>query len=192
LGGDSSDAAATLRGLDKLWGLGLSQEELLQLAAELGSDVPFFLCGGTALAEGRGEIITPLPPLPHMWVVLVVPHVPPRLPKKTEQLYARLDASHYSDGKITEGLVERLREGRDFTSSLLFNTFENITFAWDSELHPYREHILSLGAANVHLAGSGPTLFTLVKDRAEAEDLYARCQQQNMETYLIEPVGPVP
>ena len=63
LGGDSSDAAALLRGLNELWGLGLSPEKLQQIAAQLGSDVAFFLHGGTALAEGRGEIITPLPAL---------------------------------------------------------------------------------------------------------------------------------
>ncbi len=63
LGGDSSNAAATLKGLNQLWGLGLSPEKLRELAAKLGSDVPFFLNGGTALMEGRGEIITPLPPL---------------------------------------------------------------------------------------------------------------------------------
>ncbi|MFH1776194.1 MAG: 4-(cytidine 5'-diphospho)-2-C-methyl-D-erythritol kinase, partial [Candidatus Omnitrophota bacterium] len=64
LGGDSSDAAAALRGLNQLWELDLSQRKLLELAAQMGSDVPFFIDGGTALAEGRGEMLTPLPPLP--------------------------------------------------------------------------------------------------------------------------------
>jgi len=185
LGGDSSDAAAILRGLNKLWGLGLPQEKLLELAAELGSDVAFFLYGGTALVKGRGEIVAPLPPLPHMWVVLVIPPVP-RKQGKTERLYASLKASHYTDGQITERLVEELREGREFTSSLLFNTFENIAFAGSSKLHVYKSHITKIGATNVHLAGSGPTLFTLVKDKTEAEDLYVRCRQQNLETYLTE------
>jgi 4-diphosphocytidyl-2-C-methyl-D-erythritol kinase len=185
LGGDSSNAAAILRGLNKLWGLGLSLKELLELATKLGSDVSFFLYGGTALVKGRGEMVTPLPPLPHMWVVLVVPNTP-RLPRKTEQLYAGLKANHYTDGRITERLVEELREGREFTPSLLFNTFENITFAGSSELRVYQGHIIKMGATNVHLAGSGPTLFSLVKDKAQAEDLYIRCQQQNLETYLTE------
>lgn len=127
LGGDSSDAVATLRGLNKLWQLGLSQDELLELAERLGSDVAFFLYGGTALVEGRGEIVTPLPLLPHMWVVLVVPPAP-RLMGKTERLYASLKASHYTDGQITERLVEALKAGREFTPSLLFNTFENVAF----------------------------------------------------------------
>ena len=185
LGGDSSNAAAILRGLNKLWELGLSLNELLELAAKLGSDVAFFLYGGTALVKGRGEMVTPLPPLPRMWVVLVVPNTP-RLPRKTEQLYAGLKVNHYTDGRITERLVEELRKGREFTPSLLFNTFENITFTGSSELRVYKGHIIKMGATNVHLAGSGPTLFSMIEDKAQAEDLYIRCQQQNLETYLTE------
>ena len=190
LGGDSSDAAATLRGLNNLWGLGLSQDELLELAARLGSDVFFFLHGGTALVEGRGERVTPLPPFPRMWALLVVPSVP-RLQGKTKQLYASLKTSHYTDGQITERLVEALRESREFTPSLLFNTFENVVFTRSSEIDVYRKHIVKLGAADVHLAGSGPALFTLIKDGTRAEDLYVRCQQQGMETYLVETSGGV-
>ena len=185
LGGDSSDAAATLRGLNKLWGWGLSRAELLELAAQLGSDVAFFLYGGTALIEGRGERVTPLPPLPHMWVILVVPSVP-RMPGKTKKLYASLKPGHYTDGQVTKRLAEALREGREFTPSLLFNTFENIVFTRRSKLSVYRGHIEKIGATDVHLAGSGPTLFTLVKDRTRAEDLYIRLKQQELETYLTE------
>ncbi len=185
LGGDSSDAAATLRGLNKLWGLGLSLKKLLGLAIQLGSDVAFFLYGGTALVEGRGEVVTPLPPLPHMWVVLVVPDVP-RLPGKTKELYASLKAIHYTDGQITERLVEQLKAGRDLESSLLFNTFENVAFTHFLELSGYRECMMKVGAVDVHLAGSGPTLFTLVKDKAQAEELYLCLQQQGLESYLTD------
>lgn len=185
LGGDSSDAAAALRGLNKLWGLGLSRESLLELAAQLGSDVAFFLYGGTALIEGRGELVTPLPPLLHMWVVLAVPPVP-KLPGKTAQLYASLEAAHYTDGQITNRLVEELRAGGGFTSSLLFNTFENVAFTRFSEIELYRKHIGKLGAADFHLAGSGPTLFALIKEKAQAEELYIRLQQQGLEAYLTD------
>ncbi len=185
LGGDSSDAAATLRGLNKLWRLGLSLPQLLELASQLGSDVAFFLHGGTALAEGRGEVITPLPALSHMWVALVIPPLP-RLPGKTERLYDSLKACHYTDGQITDRLVEELKARREFDLSHLFNTFENVAFTHFSELGVYREHIEKLGAANVHLAGSGPALFTLVKDRIQAEELYIRLKQQGLESYLID------
>jgi 4-diphosphocytidyl-2-C-methyl-D-erythritol kinase len=184
LGGDSSDAAAVLRGLNELWELGLSPEKLLELAGQLGSDVTFFLYGGTALAEGRGEMVMSLPPLPHMWVVLVVPDVQ-GLPGKTRQMYASLKSSHYTEGQITERLVTVLKKGGELRPSLLFNTFENVAFERFSKLKVYKEHIIKLGAPHIYLAGSGPALFTMLKDKPQAEDLYTRCQQQGMETYLV-------
>ena len=185
LGGDSSDAAAILRGLNQLWGLGLSREKLIELAWQLGSDVAFFLYGGTALVEGRGEIVTPLPPLPHRWVALAMPSVP-RLPEKTKQLYNSLSTSHYTDGQITRRLVEALKAGREFTPSLLFNTFENVAFTRFSELGVSRSHMAKIGAIDVHLAGSGPALFTLVKDKARAEELCALLQKQRLEPCLTD------
>ncbi|MFC1970596.1 4-(cytidine 5'-diphospho)-2-C-methyl-D-erythritol kinase [Chloroflexota bacterium] len=185
LGGDSSDAAATLRGLNHFWGLGLTQEKLLELSAQLGSDVPFFIWGGTALAEGRGEVVAPLPPLADRWVVLVVPRVS-RESGKTARLYASLKPGHYTDGHITRRLAEVLIARREIRSSMLFNTFENVAFKLNSELNKvYREHIIKLGAPHVHLAGSGPTLFTMLKDKTQADDLLIRCQNQGMEAYRV-------
>ncbi len=183
LGGDSSCAAATLRGLNKLWQLGLSKERLVELALRLGSDVPFFLYGGTVLAEGRGEKITPLPPLPQHWVVLMIPDMP-RLPEKTKRLYASLKTNHYTDGQITEKFIKALKEGKEFAPPLLFNTFENVAYDQFSGLKVYKEHFIKLGAPNVHLAGSGPALFTMIKDKAEAEKLYGYLQKQGVECYL--------
>jgi 4-diphosphocytidyl-2-C-methyl-D-erythritol kinase len=182
LGGDSSAAAAILVGLNRLWQSGLSLEKLVELAPRLGSDVAFFLYGGTALVEGRGERITPLPPLPPIWVVLIVPAVP-RIPEKTKRLYASLKPSHYTDGQITEKLIKALKASEKFKPSLLFNTFENVAFDHFTGLEVYKEHFIKLGAPNVHLAGSGPALFAMLEDKAPAEDLYTRCKQQGMEAY---------
>ncbi len=193
LGGDSSDAAAILRGLNKLWELGLSLEELLEFAAQLSSDASFFLYGGTALAEGRGEIVTPLPALPHMWVVLMMPPVP-RMPGKTEQLYASLKASHYTGGQITDRLVTLLNGDREVTSANLFNVFAEVALDNFAGLDKYRENFLKAGAQEAHLAGSGPALFTLVRDKNWAERIYQNLQKQGLESYLsdtlpaIEPV----
>jgi 4-diphosphocytidyl-2-C-methyl-D-erythritol kinase len=183
LGGDSSAAAAVLSQLSKLWKLRLSPLELVELASRLGSDVPFFLYGGTALVEGRGEKLKALPPLPRRWVVLLVPPFA-RMDKKTTKLYASLKPGHYTDGQITEKLVKALHEGRGFKPSLLFNTFENTAFELFPKLKLYRDHFIKLGAYNVHLAGSGPALFALLDDQFQAENLYTRCQQQNLESYL--------
>lgn len=183
LGGDSSAAAAVLGQLNRLWGLGLSPSQLVELAPRLGSDVPFFLYGGTALVEGRGEEVTELPPLPPHWVVLLVPPIA-RVSRKTARLYASLKPGHYTDGQITERLVKALRDRRGFKPSLLFNTFENTAFDFFPGLETFRDHFIKLGADSVHLAGSGPALFALLDDRLRAEDLYARCWQQGLECYL--------
>jgi len=184
LGGDSSDAAALLRGLSELWRLNLSTEKLVEIAAQLGSDVAFFLHGGTALAEGRGEMVTPLPPLAKMWVVLIVPDVPVE-PGKTGRMYAVLKPSHFTDGKITEILVDTLHKGEGFSPSLLFNTFENIAFDDYNVRRVYVEHLVKLGAPHVHLAGSGPALFTMFRDKEKAGELYSRCNNQGMKAYLV-------
>ena len=185
LGGDSSDAAAILRGLNQLWKLRLTPLKLQDMAQDLGSDVSFFLSGGTALMAGRGEKITPLTPMPHRWAILILPKVP-ALPGKTKRLYNMLQPSYYTDGKITEKLVLTLKSGQGFTSSLLFNTFENVVFAHGEEPANYRDHILKIGAPDILLAGSGPTLFTLLEDKARAEDLTTRLMNQGIAAVLTE------
>jgi 4-diphosphocytidyl-2-C-methyl-D-erythritol kinase len=182
LGGDSSDAAAVLWGLNQLWPPKLKPAQLLELAAGLGSDVPFFLHGGTALVEGRGEKVVPLPSLPQSWVVLVIPPMR-RVEGKTKQLYSRLKPSHYSHGEITDSMVVGLTKGA-VSPSMLFNTFENVAYDFFPKLKLYKEHFLKLGAPHVHLAGSGPTLFSLLEDKPQAEDLYQRCKDQGLECYL--------
>jgi 4-diphosphocytidyl-2-C-methyl-D-erythritol kinase len=182
LGGDSSDAAAVLLGLNQLWPTELKPSQLLDLATRLGSDVAFFLHGGTALVEGRGEKIAPLPSLSQSWVVLIIPPLP-IIEGKTRKLYSRLKPGHYSDGEITDSMVLGLTRG-EVSPSMLFNTFENVAYRFFPKLKVYKEHFIKLGAENVHLAGSGPTLFSLLNDRPKAEDLYQRCQDQGLTCYL--------
>ncbi len=185
LGGDSSNAAAILRGLNKFWGLNLSIGSLLELSRQLGSDVSFFLCGGTALVEGKGEIVTQLTPAPHRWVILVIPPIP-RLPGKTKQLYESLTVNHYTDGQITKRLIEELRVSREFDPSLLFNTFENVALKSFSGLDVACEHFKKISAIDVHLAGSGPALYTLVDDRDRAKEVCVLLQKQRLDTFLTE------
>jgi len=184
LGGDSSDAAAALLGLNQLWQPGLKPAQLMTMAPKLGSDVIFFLYGGTALMEGRGEKVAPLPSLPRSWVVLIVPPLPP-MEGKTKQLYEKLNSRHYSDGRITDDVVAGLTRGA-LEPSMLFNAFENVAYGFFPGLRTYKEHFDKLGAENVHLAGSGPTLFSLLGDKAKAEDLYQRCKDQGLEAYLAD------
>ncbi len=184
LGGDSSDAAATLLGLNRLWSLGWEEEKLAAIAAELGSDVAFFLSGGTALAEGRGELITLLPPLPRHWVVLMLPEVAPER-GKTAQMYASLRGNHFTDGQTTRRLVEVLVTHLSFRPTMLVNNFENVAFASGSVLKVYREHIEKLGAPFVHLCGSGPALYTMFEEKARADDLAVRCLNQGLKAHVV-------
>jgi 4-diphosphocytidyl-2-C-methyl-D-erythritol kinase len=190
LGGDSSDAAAVLLGLNKLWGLALSPGELARLASQMGSDVSFFLFGGTALLQGRGEMVSPLPSLPHMRVVLLIPPIPCSS-GKTGRLYAILDKKHYTGGQKTEDLVAMLTKGEDIASANLFNVFESVAFNSFEGLDNYRKKFLKAGATSVHLAGSGPALFAMVKEKAEAEKIYGGLKEQGLEAYLTETLGSI-
>ena len=189
LGGDSSDGAAVLRGLNRLWGTGLSRWHLVEIAQGLGSDVPFFLTGGTALAEGRGEVVTPLPTAPHMWLVLLVPPVTP-VKGKTAQLYSRLGSSLYTDGQATDKLVESLARG-EVSPASFFNVLEGVAAEVFEDLERWRWQLLEAGAYRVHLAGSGPSLFTVMPDKSQAEKVYRALKQKGLPAELLETLCPL-
>jgi 4-diphosphocytidyl-2-C-methyl-D-erythritol kinase len=191
LGGGSSDAATTLKGLNGLWETGLSLPELLQLASRLSSDASFFLYGGTALAEGKGERVSPLAPWPKNWLVLLIPPLP-EPPRKTAGLYASLHFAHFTQGELADRTREMLSRGEGVDPSLLFNVFEKVAFDYFPGLDGYWRGFLEAGAESVHLAGSGPALFTLVKEEAEAKRLYRRLQQQGLESYLSSTLEAMP
>lgn len=183
LGGDSSDAAAVLLALDRLWQLGLSPEKLHEMAARLGSDVPFFLGGGTALMSGRGEQLEPLLSPAATWVVVVVPPVS-RESGKTARAYGRLEAADFTGGERTERLAATLRSGGRLDGELLFNAFERSAFADTKELAECRDMMLAAGAVSVRLAGSGPGLFAVVADEAAGEALHAELRHRGQRAYL--------
>jgi len=159
LGGGSSNAAAVLRGLRALWHLSISDEDLASIAAELGSDVPFFLRGGTAIASGRGEIIEPLPDAPAQHLTIASP--PPRVvAHKTGRMYAALKPEHFTDGSRTERLAERVRRGDPVRDEDCFNVFEAVLPEVDSEGAAAFEAARDSGRC-LHLCGSGPAYFTL-------------------------------
>jgi 4-diphosphocytidyl-2-C-methyl-D-erythritol kinase len=185
LGGDSSDAAAVLRGLNMLWNLQLSLRDLLALGSQLGSDVSLFLYGGTVLVEGRGEKVRPLHPLPHMFAILLVPSIP-QIENKTHQLYARLTARDYTRGKITEALIKLLEGSTTGLAANLFNVFDEVGPEFFTGLKDYRQEFLDAGASDIHLAGSGPTLFTLLRDEIKAGDICKRLRAKGLEVYLTD------
>ena len=171
LGGGSSDAAATLRCLSAVWDVE-DPERIEAIAAGLGSDVAFFLSGGTALAQGRGEVVTPLPDVGETWMLLVVP--PVSIPEKTRRMYASLRPGDFSDGSWTTNLAEEITAGKAVTDAVICNAFERSAYEVFPGLEKYREWMLAAGARVVHLAGSGPSLFALVSGEAEARAMRAR------------------
>ncbi len=190
LGGGSSDAAATLLALNELWALGLSLPELVQLASELGSDVPFFIHKGTALVEGRGEKVTPLPSLPETCFILLVPPLP-KIPGKTKQVYGRLDATHFTERQFIQTALSSLWQGNIIDPGLMFNVFEKVAFDFFPGLDKYRTILEEAGAPGVYLAGSGPCLFTFFSERensygslAPQDELFSRLRRQGLECYL--------
>ena len=176
LGGGSSDAAATLRALQAAAGTDLSNTDLANLAATLGSDVPFFLRGGAALGQGRGEILTQLPEPDPVWLVLVVPAIV--IPNKTGTMYASLADSDFSDGSKTGAFVDRVRSDHLIPEALLFNAFERTAFENFPALGTLHDWMLQAGARSVHLCGAGPSLFALASGEPEARAIRARLNRQ--------------
>jgi 4-diphosphocytidyl-2-C-methyl-D-erythritol kinase len=172
LGGGSSDAAAALRGLNALWRLGNSDAHLAEASTEIGSDVAFFVCGGTALVEGRGERVTPLPDIAPVWLVLLIP--PFRLPEKTTRMYSALTPADFTDGARTEALVGWLQRGLAITDADLYNVFERAAYEIFQGLDTYRDALLAAGARRVHLAGSGPALFAMGPEEGAARAVHDR------------------
>ncbi len=187
LGGDSSDAVAALTGLNTLWNLGLGRGELMEIARKLGSDLTFFFYGGTALATGRGEVISPLPPLPRSWIILIIPDTP-RQPGKTKTAYQSLNPGHYSDGNTTHQLINNLESGKTLDDILLINAFERVALSLYPGLATLRQQFSESGIPNLHLAGSGPTLFSIYINETEARMIFSQLKSRHFQCYLTETI----
>jgi 4-diphosphocytidyl-2-C-methyl-D-erythritol kinase len=186
LGGGSSDAAATLLGLNELWNLGLQMGELQNLAGVLGSDVAFFLHGGTALISGRGEQVIPLRPLAGGLFVLVTP--PLELPDKTATVYLMLRSYEYTKGVLTEQLVATLALGQMPPPTLLYNGLEDAVFRAFEPLDAIRQQIGAAGGEFVRVTGAGPSLYVYYADEAPARTLYAALKNEGLPVHLLSPV----
>lgn len=171
LAGGSTDAAAALKGLNQLWDLGLHEDQLLKLAARLGADVSFCLMGGTAIARGVGEILTPLPPAPAFGVVLVKP----AFGVSTAEVYGGLDLANLGPRPDTRAMIEALHKGDiERVSRELCNVLESVTLKLHPELHSIKERMQKAGCQGVLMSGSGPTIFGLTTDQEAAADIARR------------------
>ncbi len=182
LGGGSSDAATTLWALNRLWGLHRPVAELAALAAGLGSDVPFFLTGGTCLAEGRGDRLTRVPTPPQAWLVLALPAV--SVSNKTAEMYRHLPPGSWNKGEATKNLRRLLEQGRRLRESSLFNVFSNLAAESYPEIGSCRSALLEAAWARPVLAGAGPALFMLVADRAQAASVVTALQGPGVDCWV--------
>ncbi|KMJ56750.1 4-diphosphocytidyl-2C-methyl-D-erythritol kinase [Bacillus sp. LL01] len=168
LAGGSSDAAATLRGLNKLWKLGLSLDDLAEIGAEIGSDVSFCVYGGTALATGRGEIVKHIPAPPHSWIVLAKPTIG----VSTAEVYNNLNLDKVAHPDV-EGMLEAIHEN-DYEKmvGLVGNVLESVTLKLYPEVAHIKDQMKKFGADAVLMSGSGPTVFGIVQYDSRMHRIY--------------------
>ena len=166
MAGGSSNAAAVLRALNRLCGLPFSFSELETLAAQVGSDVPYCVRGGTRLATGRGEILTDAPPLPDCGIAICKPEVSIRTP----ELFERIDARRSTVHPDTEGLWKALAAG-DLPGAALrmYNVFEDVLPPRCGEIYELKTELLSLGALCAVMTGTGSAVFGIFPDLPAAQ-----------------------
>ncbi|MBP1041120.1 4-(cytidine 5'-diphospho)-2-C-methyl-D-erythritol kinase [Vagococcus sp. BWB3-3] len=165
LAGGSSDAAATLRGLNRLWQLGLSLDELAVLAVDVGSDVPYCVRGNTAVVSGRGDVLKPLPAMPQCWVVMVKP----RISVSTRTVFGSLSFNdiHHPDIDAIEAAVV----AQDYHEMVkhLGNSLESVTIQKHPIVQQIKDKMIKFGADAALMSGSGPTVFALCEKYSRAQ-----------------------
>lgn len=186
MAGGSSDAAAVLRALNQRAGEPFSPKELARLGERVGSDVPYCVLGGTALAEGRGEVLTPLPPLPRCWVVACKPD----FPISTPELFAQADRVKLRRRPDTAGLVAALEAGDlGGVARRMYNVFEDVLPArLYTRVAEIKNILIQCGALGANMSGSGPTAFGLFDRLEAAQEARACLAQRYRDTFLCETV----
>ena len=182
LGGGSTDAAAVLNALNALHGAALSARQLHAAAMRAGSDVPFCLEGGTALAEGRGEVLTPLPPLPRTPIVICMPH----FSCSTPELFARIDARKSRCHPDTAGLIDALKAGDVAgVARRMYNVFEDVLEPRAAKaVNEIKLSLLDNGALGAAMTGSGSAVFGLFPDEETARRAHAAVKERCREAFL--------
>lgn len=187
LAGGSADAAAVLRAMNALTGAGLSPAELADIGARAGSDVPFCVLGGTALAEGRGDRLTPLAPLPPCHIVLCKP--PFSIP--TPQLFARVNVRKIVRRPDTAGVLAALEAG-DLAgvARRMYNVFEDVLEPRRAaEIASIKAMLIDRGALGASMSGSGPSVFGLFETERAAQDACALLRESYRDVFLCGPAG---
>jgi 4-diphosphocytidyl-2-C-methyl-D-erythritol kinase len=186
LGGGSGNAAGILMGLNRLWDLKLQRAELSRIAAQLGSDIPFFLCAPSALGEGRGERLTALQSPKKFHVILVFP----RVSMATAEVYQALNFNLTKNSKNIKILREFFSQSNIISMGAhLHNDLEPIVIKRLPVVESIKDKLRSLNAAGTLVSGSGSTVFGIFEDSKAAELALARCREEAWDTFLTETVS---
>ncbi len=181
LGGGSTDSAAALRAVNRLWNLGLSLEELARLGAEIGSDVPYCVYGQTSLVEGFGEKVTPIAPMPQCWVVVVKP----RMSVSTRTIFAKIvmDELYHPDIAALVSAIEE-NDYQKMTANL-GNSMEVVTIKKHPIIQQLKDRMLKYGADAAMMSGSGPTVYALCHKYSRAKHVFNALKGFCEEVYLV-------
>lgn len=187
MGGGSSDAAAVLRALNRLTGHPKTTDELRKMALSLGSDVPFCVEGGTALAEGRGELLSPLPAMPDCAIVICKPS----FSISTPALFGRIDQRKSRLHPDTNGLIDALTAGDlPGIARRMFNVFEDVLDSRQSAVADIKSELLSKGALGAAMTGTGSAVFGVFDDIRAAKKTHEELSVRFRECYLTRPAAP--
>ena len=174
LAGGSANAAAVLVGMNRLFSLGLSQQELMERGVSLGADVPYCVMRGTVLAEGIGEILTPLPPLPKCHVLIAKPGIS----VSTKTVYEKLDAQEIAEHPDIDGILEGLdKQDLHKVAVAMGNVLEHVTIGDYPVIEEIKDVMKEEGALNAMMSGSGPTVFGIFDDRQKAKQAKQRIRE---------------
>ncbi len=185
LAGGSTDGAAVLKALNVLYELPLSMQKLSEIAVQIGADVPYCLTGGTALSEGIGELLTPLPALPECIIVLAKPPVA----ISTALVYQRLQLTKLEKHPDTCGAMEALR-AYDIkgVAVRLYNVLETVTSQLFPQIDEYKKLLLDAGALGAVMSGSGPSVFGIFDCPSKAMDAVNSLKTMTNDVFLTSPV----
>jgi 4-diphosphocytidyl-2-C-methyl-D-erythritol kinase len=188
LGGGSSDAAATLKGLNRLWNLKLTDDELAEIGLKVGSDVPFFIYKGTCLVSGRGEIIKQEKPIFPRWILIIL--LPIDIKEKTKKLYSYITEKNFSSGVYTDKIMKIADSANDEEFNLsLFNVFDDIYCQIFEEYNVWVKEFKEIGISPVHLAGSGPSVFYVSSDESKILEAAEKVSNiTNLKLYITRTV----
>lgn len=177
MAGGSSNAAAVLYGMNRLFQLGLTDQELMDRSVQLGADVPYCIMRGTVLAEGIGEKLTPLPAMPKCHVLLAKPPIS----VSTQKVYEKLDAQEVTEHPDIDGILLGLQTGdlEKITSSM-GNVLENVTITEYPQIESIKDVMKEEGALNAMMSGSGPTVFGIYDDKMLARRAAARIREEQL------------